>query len=69
MDAKTQKALLKSILHNIEIDMIGKIESGKIPETWDGMELREYIADQAKWHKMEKRRAKEYRNTVMVNGL
>ncbi len=69
MDAKEQKRLLKDILHNIERDMIGKIDTGKIPENWDGIELREYIADQAKWHKMEKRRAKAYRNTVLVNGL
>lgn len=42
MDAETQKKLVKSLCDNLASFVIGQIENGKIPENWDGIELREY---------------------------
>lgn len=69
MDKKTQKRLVKDISKGVLETILRDIENGKIPESWDGIELRELLSDRVKWHNMEKRRAKDYRNTVAVNGL
>ncbi len=43
----------------------------KMPEDWDGHELRQYLADSFAHQtcKMENRRLKSYRNDVLVNNL
>ena len=69
MTPEEQKALTKSICQHAAEFVIGQIERGKVPESWDGIELREYLSDRIKWHNMEKRRKREYNNTIMVNGL
>jgi len=69
MRPNEQKKLARAIVKHAAESIIRDIEAGKIPENWDGIELREILADRIRWHKMEKRRAREYRNTVIVNGL
>lgn len=69
MNKNEQKKFTRAIVKHAAESVIRDIESGKIPEAWDGIELRELLADRIKWHNMEKRRAREYRNTVLVNGL
>jgi hypothetical protein len=70
MDKKTQKKLVKEIAKYAVDSVIRDIENSKIPEEWDGIELRQIISDRVAWHKMmENKRMREYKNTVMVNGL
>jgi hypothetical protein len=61
--------LCKTIAHKI----IAEIDKGKIPEYWDGIELRQLIADEANYMTRylndNKKRLREYRNTVLVNDL
>ena len=44
-----------------------------MPDDWDGFELRQYIQDfvteNAIFRPMDRKRAKAYRNTVLVNNL
>lgn len=52
--------------------IVYKINSGKIPDTWDGIELRQYIIDTFKGCKlgeMSIKRKRDYKNTVFVNNL
>jgi len=70
MNAQQQKTLTEDITRRAAEFVTKQIESGKIPESWDGIELREYLADTIRWNSpMDKRRKREYNNTVMVNGL
>jgi hypothetical protein len=38
-------AFVRQLTRNIQQDVCRKIEDGRIPETWDGHELRQYLAD------------------------
>ena len=48
-------------------------KSERMPDDWDGFELRQYIQDfvteNAIFRTMDRKRAKAYRNTVLVNNL
>jgi hypothetical protein len=57
------------------IELIKNIDQNKIPENWDGIELRWLVAD--KFNSCQtiantsssKKRKKDYNNTVIVNNL
>lgn len=48
-----------------------KILNADIPAEWDGIELRQYIADQfaEQVGDMDKRRRREYRNDILTRNL
>jgi len=59
---KTASAIAESI--------VADILAGKIPETWDGIELRQLLAERAPWHvKMKPTRLSAYRNHILVENL
>lgn len=62
---------VKQLTNTITRDVVEKIESGKIPENWDGLDLRLYLADRfdRATVKTTKARKKEYNNTVLINNL
>lgn len=64
---KLVRDLTASVLKTVE----GHIRSGRIPETWDGHELRAYLAEKFEESKasMDGRRLKDYKNDVIVNNL
>ena len=64
---KFVEELSKNILNGIAVD----IEDGKIPEDWDGFELRQLLSDRSApaFASMNKARARDYKNTVIVNNL
>lgn len=52
--------------------IINNIQDGKVPEEWNGLELRQYIIDTFKGCKlgeMSIERKRDYKNTVIVNNL
>lgn len=52
--------------------IVDKIISGKIPESWNGLELRQHVIDTFKGCKlgeMSIKRKRDYKNTVIVNNL
>lgn len=73
MTRKEQKQFVKNITSSIAAEIISKIESGKIPENWDGYELRELIADKAASETYLRNRKDErfsdYKNTVLVSNI
>jgi hypothetical protein len=73
MDAKEQKYFITELCNNIAVKLLNEIDDNKIPDTWDGCELRQLIADEANYMahylKDNKRRYREYKNTVLINNL
>jgi hypothetical protein len=69
-----QAGIVTDLMNAIRNGIIADITNGKIPETWDGHELRMLItervtaqADAGRY--MTASRKREYRNTVLVNNL
>lgn len=62
---------IESILENTKKDILDQID--KIPEEWDGRQLRQYITDYANdnilWIKLDQKQKREYKNDVIINNL
>ena len=73
MDKYEQRQLAWQLIQSITAEVLGNIEQGRTPETWDGTELRQYIADKftelSVIRRMDRKRAREYRNEVIVRNL
>lgn len=71
MDAREKKEFIQDLLRSIEKSLLEDVADGKIPDEWDGIELRRLIADRAdaSARYLTGRRLRDYRNTVLVNNL
>lgn len=73
MTKSEQKKFIKSMLKAISVELCDHVTAGKIPENWDGWELRLLIRDaglaQAMVREPRSKRERDYKNTVLVNGL
>jgi hypothetical protein len=73
MDTKQKKDFINSLITAVQNELIAKVD--KMPADWDGIELRQLIADKFAEcvieRTMPKRsaRMKAYRNTVIVENL
>lgn len=72
-----QERFVKMLSSNVVNSIISNIHKNKIPDNWDGMELRELLADAFKsqtffggaiYHKRSKR-YRDYKKTVLRNNL
>ena len=73
MDIQGKRDFLHELLHNVKTDIMKAIP--KMPEDWDGIELRWYVAekfgevvDPTARHE-HKKRYREYRYFVFGKGL
>lgn len=68
-----QQTLVHDLLQSLEREIVTAIKLDRIPATWDGHELRQYIVDRATeqivFLKMPPAKLKAYRNDVLVNNL
>ena len=72
MDRKNKVLFVKNLTASICNEVVSKIEQGKIPEEWDGMELREILKEKFSreaGYLTSRIRKREYNNTVIVNNL
>lgn len=73
MSKQEKKQFVISLMSNIQEFIVGKIESGTVPEHWDGHELRQYVTDtvgeKSVFSPMKGKRMREYRNDLMVNDI
>lgn len=73
MKKSEQKQFIRSLTKSIVGDIEKKISAGKIPENWDGHELRYLLSEKFEseaWTLNKKhRRYKDYKNTVLINNL
>lgn len=75
MNQEAKIAFIQNLTSSIAVELIKKVQDGRIPENWDGHELRELLADKFTAERSEplsnKRSAryKAYRNAVLTNNL
>lgn len=75
MNQEQKIAFIQNLTSSIAVELIKKVQDGRIPESWDGHELRELLADKFAAERSEplsnKRgaRYKAYRNAVLTNNL
>lgn len=72
--SKEEKAeFVEELVESVTRSIQALIASDKIPEDWDGHELRHFIADKFDFERMHRvmtgKRLKDYRNTVILNNL
>lgn len=75
MNRDQQQDFVHQLSSGIARDICEQIKAGKIPEGWDGHELRALLADRHEQSarmslvKRRRARARDYRNTVLINNL
>lgn len=75
MTREEQLRFMKNAMDTMMEDFENNLNKGKIPEDWDGVELRWYIRDKASefvWFDMRGKKSKSYKdyeNTMLVNNL
>jgi hypothetical protein len=73
MDKAEQIIFVGELVNSLRDKIVEEIIAGKIPENWDGIELRWLISDSALYTTRicpaNKKRKAEYNNTVIVNNL
>jgi hypothetical protein len=73
---KTEKVVfLRRLTDSIVEELVTKVDSGAIPDSWDGHELRQLLADKFAFEvgdpmrEKRSRRVKDYHKTVIANNL
>lgn len=71
MTRHEQFEFVESLMDSMQAAILIRILNDSIPAEWDGIELRQYIADKfaAQIVKMEPKRMKRYRNDFTVMSL
>lgn len=75
MTRRDQKRIVREMAESLKAGLFNHIDSGRIPEDWDGHELRELFYQHAclfRSHIMQhagNQRRRNYDNTVLVNNL
>lgn len=72
MTLQEKRDFIQSLIETVETEIMNK--TGKMPENWDGHELRLYIKDKFSdvvWGDVNKKskRYRDYKNTVLVDNL
>lgn len=73
MTGKEQKKFVAELIDNVKVEIEAKL--GKIPDHWDGIELRWLIRDSfsaivfSGYTDRRSKRYKEYANTVIIENL
>jgi hypothetical protein len=72
MTKRDQRRFVSDLLKSIQADIMRAIHTGLIPRSWNGIELREYIAEKAErsraTHALVGQRARDYRNHITINA-
>jgi len=70
---KEKIKFVKNLSDSILEDIIMRINDNRIPEEWDGFELREILAEKFRGEayllQRYKSRMRDYKNTVLVNNI
>lgn len=70
MTKEQQHEFITGLVDAVKSEIMSKVD--KMPEAWDGIELRQFLADKfadAAYVKMPASRRKAYRNTILVDNL
>lgn len=71
MNQQEKIAFVKNFTASVTETILAMYEAGKIPEKWNGFEIRQHIADTYAKEaiRMDQARMKAYRNDVIINNL
>lgn len=77
METKEQKQFIENMCNAVKHELQSKIESGKVPENWNGFELRWWLRDTFKnecshgdsAYNGKSKRKRDYVNDVIINNL
>jgi hypothetical protein len=71
MDTQDKLEFVESIVSRVLAEIQADIQTGKIPESWDGIELRWLLAERMNGitYTGSKKRKADYNNTVIINNL
>jgi hypothetical protein len=76
MTTANQKQIVADICDGLRNDLFKHLDAGRVPENWDGNELRQWISDylEANYNyrsmlRFGRKRMKDYRNDVLINNL
>lgn len=74
MTKREKRVFVRELIGSVKKSVLANVD--RMPDEWDGIELREYIADKfadskafSKGRPHLKRRASDYRNEVLVRNL
>lgn len=71
MTLQEKESFIRELMAAMEKRMLKCVE--RMPEDWDGVELRQFIADTARHNAMPQllkgKRKREYENAKMINNL
>lgn len=70
MTREERREFITSLCDSLKADILSKAD--KMPDDWDGHELRQYIADKAQeivWTRMSRSRKQRYNNECLVRNL
>ena len=71
MTRKEQRTFVRELVRDVESDLLNKLS--RVPEDWDGIELRWWVAEIYSRIVVSdtglKQRRSEYKNSVIVNNL
>lgn len=69
MTREEQKQFVEALTSALARKISALIENGDIPQNWDGIELRQYVADEVVWKgTLKGKRLREYRNAITISG-
>lgn len=72
MSREEQKQFIKELTGSVAEVAYKLIDQGKIPEGWNGRQLRrwlEYKFKQANWCAWSRKQTNDYNNDVLINDL
>jgi len=75
MTKEEKKVFVSGLMASVTVSIFDKIDSGDIPEEWDGIELRWYLAEKLGQQTVSptnfytKGRKRDYDNAVLVSGV
>jgi hypothetical protein len=70
MTREEKTEFIEDLIGNVHLSILAKLE--QMPPEWDGIELRQYIADKFRevtYRPMDKKRRRDYDNTIAVTTL
>jgi hypothetical protein len=72
MENNAQIDFIEEHINTVKKEILKNVKCGRIPDGWEGLELKQYISDcfhiPASWWKTGKRK-REYDNDISVNCL
>lgn len=73
MNTEEQKTFVRELSETIAADICEQIDAGKIPENWDGIELRNLLkyrhSSSARMYSGTSKRIRNANNTILINNL